>query len=98
MFISYCFIGQAKYWKYTRPGDCEGVYINRRKTEKTAGTPVCYYHCGAQDTDAEEGQYPMCQDCANSKLQPTLRMENIQSTRAKMLKKWKKNTVYNCST
>ena len=63
-----------------------------------SNSKVCYYHCGAQDTDAVEGQYPMCQDCVISKLQPTLRMKNIQSTRAKMLKKWKKNTVYNSST
>lgn len=48
--------------------------------------PICY-HCGAQDTDTEEGQYPMCPDCVVSKLQPPLKRKNVQSLRAKKQKK-----------
>ena len=52
--------------------------------------PVCY-HCGTQDTDSKDGQYPMCAQCEAVKLQHALKMKNIQGLRAaKKDKKQKK--------
>ena len=52
--------------------------------------PVCY-HCGAQNTDTEDGQYPMCADCVASKRQPPLKRKNLQTMRANKEKKTKRS-------
>ena len=51
--------------------------------------PVCF-HCGTQNTETEDGQYPMCPACVSLKLLPPLKRKNVQAMRANRGKKQKK--------
>ena len=56
--------------------------------------PVCF-HCGTQNTETEDGQYPMCPACVSLKLLPPLKRKKCAGYASKQREKTKevKNSV-----